>query len=205
MESSLYFIVGSPGRGKTILIKEIIHNKAICRSVDYGIVICPTIYNNSYDFIPETYRYPNFDAEVIKKLMVGQKTLKRKDINKNAFIIFDDCIGNAEWNNKIMKELITCYRHLKITIIIASQYCYSIPPLIRSCCSIACIFKPPNKKSIQCMLECFFHDYNDIQDLKEEFDKLDKYEFIEVKCNNSIEDNRYTVKVAKIYDFKLSF
>lgn len=201
----LMFIVGSPGKGKSVYIKNLIYDLTTQGKLHYGIVMCPTIFNGAYDYIPEDYRYASYDEDVIRKLMKGQKKLRESDIEKQAFIIFDDCIGTAEWNSKLMKELCTTYRHLRITVIIATQYSYSIPPLIRSCTSVAIIFKPPNEPQVKALLQCFFHDYSDVADLKQEFDKLQKYEFIRVWCNKSIEEGRYEIDKAEMKNFNLNF
>ncbi len=201
----LIYTVGSPGRGKSVEIQDIFYTLAKERKVSYGIVICPTIYNGAYNFIPSEYQYATYDEDVIRKLMIGQKQLSRNNTVKNAFIIFDDCIGNAEWKSNLMQELITTHRHLKLTIVIASQYCYSIPPLIRSCANLAIIFKPPNERSYKCLLDTFFLDYDNVKDLKNEFEKLEKFEFIRVWCNKDISDGKYETDKAELRTFKLTY
>lgn len=202
----LKYIVGSPKKGKSVYIKDDIYLLSKSKQLNYGIVICPTIYNGLYDYIPEDFRHAQFDEKIIHNLMKGQKKLRELDIEKNAFIIFDDCIGNAEWNTKVMKELITTYRHLRITVIIASQYCKSVPPLIRSCASHAVIFKPPNEISYKAMLESFFQDFNTVDELKQYFDQnVDKYEAVEVHCDEDKENGRYQIVKATMRDFSLRY
>ncbi len=202
---SLMFIVGSPGRGKSVFIKDMFYQLAKDKKIDYGIVICPTIYNGDYNFIPEKYQYATYKEKIIKRMMKGQKELVENNIVKNAFIIFDDCIGEASWKSKTMAKLITTFRHLKITVVIALQYCYAVPPVIRGCTSVAIIFLPPNKRSYECVLDTFFTDYDSVKDLKQEFEKLEKYEFIRVWCNKNISDGRYETDKAEIRTFKLNF
>ncbi len=55
------------------------------------------------------------------------------------------------------------------------------------------------------MLENFFQDYNNIKDLKQEFEQLQRYEYIKVDCNKSIEDGKYKVKKADVVKFNLLY
>jgi hypothetical protein len=116
---------------------------------DMVLVFCPTIFNNAYDWIDGRYLHTEFKKEPINTLLgIQEKNRKKheKDLTKmkRACIIFDDMLMDDTVNlfaDKLIQKLAAGCRHYYITIFWTCQHLGKIPPVIKSNCSLAYIFK----------------------------------------------------------------
>lgn len=74
-------------------------------------------------------------------------TLKKKPRSKNMLLILDDVTAQLKEkeNQKLLIELSTNRRHLKLSIILISQYLRAIPRCVRSQTTNLVYFKPANE------------------------------------------------------------
>lgn len=75
--------------------------------------------------------------------------IQKQNQDKPAFIIYDDCLPQKAFKSEIFTNLITQYRHYNITVIIATQYIYKVPPTLREGTTYTAIFLQSTRRSIQ--------------------------------------------------------
>ena len=204
---SVIILAGKPAQGKSYLIKYFFYKNR--KKFDFGIVLTKTKFNGGYSFIPTNYVHPDYSEEKIKALMKIQSDLIEKGINKQAFIIIDDCL-TSEFNNQLFTDLITQHRHYNITVIISTQYIYKINPTIRECANYAIMFRQSTKRSIEALYESFGNHFNNYKEFKTYLtDNTGDYQFIFVDINSQSDklNEIYNILKApsKIPDFKLKF
>jgi hypothetical protein len=204
---SLILVCGKPNSGKSYLIKYFMHTYQ--DKLSYGIVMSKTKFNDGFKYIPEKFIHPTYDEEKIKNLMKIQSDLKSKGIEKNAFIILDDCL-TKEFNNELFTDLTTQFRHYNITLIISTQYIYKINPTIRECASYCIIFRQSTKRSLEALFDSFgthFDNLNDFRNYITENTGDYKFIFIDVNSKDDNINKIYRVMKApnKIPKFKLEF
>jgi hypothetical protein len=120
-------INGKQGSGKSHLITYVMReNNLSSNRFDYGIVFSNTLWEDgSWDYLPENFVYKEFNEFALTNLMKLQKENHKKRIKTSAFVIFDDCLDDADqFTSSFIKKLSTQLRHYNITIIISTQYPY---------------------------------------------------------------------------------
>ena len=69
-----------------------------------------------------------------------------------AVLVVDDCV-NLIGGSSAFLGLCTRYRHLKLSIIVATQYFKALPPVVRSNTSMFLVFRLTNEKELMAWLE----------------------------------------------------
>lgn len=210
---SLILINGIQGCGKTHLIRYIMHK--FRKVFSYGLVFSNTSFdthNSGFDYIPREYQYPEFDEQAIINLMNIQAKLIEKNINKQAFIILDDCLFDpAQFTNPTLKKLCTQLRHYNITVIFSSQYCNAIPALIRSNAMSVFIFKSFTKRNSESLYESYGQAFENFQEFKNYLNEnTGDYKFVFFNkyqiTSDDPKDAYYVLKApAKIPKFEIKY
>ena len=150
---------GKQGSGKSHFLKWLMreHNLDEKRKFDFGVVFSNTAFEGSFDYIPKKYVFEGFDISVVEALMKIQKNNIKKKIQKQAFIILDDCLDDEnQWNSPAMKKLSTQLRHYNITLIITTQYPHCVPPQFRSNAMYSAFFDVgPGRRELQATYDCY--------------------------------------------------
>lgn len=203
---AIYILSSAPRRGKTTLIKYIIHTLFQQKQLNYGLLFCPTIFNGSYDWLPKKYSNINYSEDKVKSLMKIQlNQIKTKGSCEKSYIIFDDCLGSINFNSAIFKKLFSSYRHYNISLFFGIQYIYHVPPILRETCTYFICFNQTTKKSIKAIYECFMQDFNTEDECKKYIDENTKdYHFIVV--NTEIGEGKYKIsKCPLLTDIFVAF
>lgn len=205
---SINLVIASPGGGKSHYIKSEIYALSRSGAFGYGICICPTARNTGgYDFMPQDHVYTRYDSSIIDHLMKTQSENIRRGKNIQAFLILDDCLAIIKWNDKIVSELITTYRHYGITIFIATQYTMSMPPIIRECATNVMIFSLFTDKSVGTVKDTFIYNIDTIANTKKfvEVNTRDHHILL-VRCQSPLATRYSRIKaIPRIPQFKLTF
>eukprot|EP01127_Copromyxa_protea_P011179 TRINITY_DN279_c0_g1_i3.p2 TRINITY_DN279_c0_g1~~TRINITY_DN279_c0_g1_i3.p2 ORF type:complete len:101 (-),score=17.51 TRINITY_DN279_c0_g1_i3:1155-1457(-) len=96
-DHGLIIICGLQGGGKSHVIRHIMHTKR--KKFDWGVVFSNTIFcEGNYDYIDPDFVYPKYNDDVIIGLKRKIEELKMQKKNPASFVLFDDCLGKAQWN-----------------------------------------------------------------------------------------------------------
>lgn len=187
--------------GKSVFIKYVLCTMFMEQRIKYGIVFCPTAFTGSYDFIPSQYVYNSYDINIVKRLMGIQVQQKKQNgYIEPAFIVFDDCIGSMDFNSNLINKLITSNRHYNLTIFLATQYLFKIPPLIRDCVSYFICFRQKTTKSVKAIYETYMQDIGDYRKCYKFIEKNTKDYYCIIVDNDEDDKKKYKVTKAPLLD-----
>ena len=100
--------------------------------------ICPTESVNKFysDLIKKENIFDSYNEEWVEKLIAKMTQVNAGKSDKDAshiLLILDDLCSDTNFHqSKSFKKLCTRGRHVKISVIITSQYIYQIPPVARN-------------------------------------------------------------------------
>jgi hypothetical protein len=133
-KDSIIICIGRRGTGKSFLIKDILYHN---RDIPMGTVISHTDHLQHYydKFIPTMLIYKKYEASTLENLFKRQtKAITEKWKDPNAFLLLDDCLGDAKnWSkDEWIKETFFNGRWYKLLFICAMQAPMGIPPSFRT-------------------------------------------------------------------------
>ena len=156
--SSFFWIIcGKAGSGKTsLLINSLIskkENRVYRKVFDKIILVMPSnsrksIKNNPFDDLPEDQVFESFNDSVIGKIKEIRESFddkKKKKRNRNQLLILDDITAYLKDDPRLLIELATNRRHLKLSIVLLVQFIRSIPKSVRFQVTHLTFFKPANE------------------------------------------------------------
>ncbi len=160
-------ICGFTGSGKSNLLLNLLLNTELKMTYDKVILICPSIDEDSYQFLQKYYDEMQSNYEKKTKMQLGYKVFthisKAEDIPKpeafdkrlQTIVIVDDFCTNKAVNKKIEDFIIMC-RKYNTSLIYLTQSYFEVPKLIRlqMANGYVALFHPPSLREIgQYMLE----------------------------------------------------
>ena len=138
--TSLIFIIGKRGTGKTRLVCDLAYNWHMNGMKDgarIDMVVCftPTesVKNDFRVFVPYALLYPRFSESVANDIVRKQKEyLKKYGHGQNILMIIDDCaFEKGFFKTETMRLIAMNFRHYNVTVVITVQYALDIPTDIR--------------------------------------------------------------------------
>lgn len=206
---SIIMIASPPASGKTVLIKYILCDLFKTKKLNYGIVFCPTSFNDSYNFLPQKYVYGQYDENALKHLLNLQtEQIQKNGMNnsKPAFVVFDDCIGSINFKSPLFNKLISTYRQYKLTLIFATQYIYALHSIFRECTTYFITFNQQQKRSLIAIHDTFMGDFDTWDEVKKFInDHCKDYHFILAKTYESYDKKYKFMKVPLINNVKINY
>jgi len=168
------FLIGSPGSGKSHLIRYLVYELLTRKRFHYILSFCGGNLED-YDWMEKCFIHTDFDEGMIDSMIKTQKLYG----NKTALFILDDVCGKVEFHSKLFKHLISTHRQINVSIICASQYLNTeIPPLVRNCTTHAVWFKQEQKRSLVALFESFGQRFENFDAFREFTLSFQRYEFI---------------------------
>ena len=128
-------LCGKRHSGKSQLIKYII--KLYQSDFDKIFVICPSESVNFFyrDIVPIENIFNEYKEDWVESLIKRLTKLnagKKDNESAHILLILDDCVSDINFHSsKSFEKLFTRGRHVKISILITTQYPYLIPPVCR--------------------------------------------------------------------------
>ena len=209
-DEAVVAFIGKRKSGKSYCLRDLLHANM---DIPAGIVISPTEAPNPFfaDFLPEYSIMPEFNRNIIKKVLDRQKQIiaiskERDNVDPRAFIVLDDCLADNAWTKTSeIRALFMNGRHYRIFFILTMQYPLGIPPNLRTNIDYSIIFKDPNVNNRKRIYENFAGLFKTFEIFCECMDALDKHECIIVDNNGdgNWQDNVYWYKAKNHENFKV--
>lgn len=142
-------LFGMPRSGKTVLIKYLI--ASVFNDFSTAYLFSNTCFTNQWEYIiPPQNIYPDYNEQALNNIVsLSQRISKRGGSPPNILLIFDDCICSFKKKEfLILKEIILHRRHLRISIILSTQYIKDNAPWLRNSTDFIYIFPQKTKSGI---------------------------------------------------------
>jgi hypothetical protein len=184
-------ILGKRNSGKSVTVNDIVSNLAQL----FPLVIAMSGSEKMNGFykkiLPEMLVYDDVYVNKIRDLISRQEKFIQKidsghakynNCNPNAALILDDCIHNKEWTkDESARYLSYAGRHIKLTVIIASQELKALPPGMRANFDYVFISRMDSGDELDKIRKAFFACIRNKKDFDQIFNKYtDDYKFIVV-------------------------
>lgn len=162
-----------PGSGKTTAVRSIVRHYA--HHFSHVVVICcsPSIYED-YDFVPEQYIYTMFDEQILANLIQYQYDNECPP----GLLILDDCIAQINFRSQVVRQLLTTFRHINLSVIFCSQKIKAGSTKMRDYSSFNLVFKQPNIRSMKVAAEELLERYDSWEDVRRVMSTMPRYSFI---------------------------
>lgn len=135
-------IIGSPGTGKSVLIKALLHAKS--NIIPVGTVVSGSEDTNRFysKMFPKVFIYDQFKPDIIEAIHKRQKLSLQYNKNPWSVLILDDCMDDVKmFNHPLVVGLFKNSRHWKLLSIFANQYVLDLKPVLRNCIDGVFIFR----------------------------------------------------------------
>ena len=125
-------IVGSRGKGKSWVTRELIH---AVRDIRTGIVVSGTEEGNDFytSFVPPVFVHTEIRLATLRNLVAHQKKKQDKKPRDDVLIVLDDCMYDQSFTrDPTLRGIFMNGRHWKIMLVITMQYCMDLPVSLRT-------------------------------------------------------------------------
>lgn len=136
LKNKIVSLIGKRNSGKSQMLRYLYNQqKHLFKAV---FCICPTESVNKFysDLIKKENIFDSYNEEWVEKLIAKMTQVNAGKSEKDAshiLLILDDLCSDTNFHqSKSFKKLCTRGRHVKISVIITSQYIYQIPPVARN-------------------------------------------------------------------------
>jgi hypothetical protein len=134
---SIVVMLGKRRTGKSFLCRDLL---SFHQDLPTGVVISGTESSNGFfgQIFPPLYIFDEYKPQIIENLVKRQRAIVKKaendpSIDPRCILIMDDCLYDRSWTNDVnMRQIFMNGRHLKLGLILTSQYPLGIPPNLRS-------------------------------------------------------------------------
>lgn len=137
--NTVALFLGRRGSGKTTTMEQVIYHH---RNIPTGTIFSNTDSANDdwSKHFPDTYIYEDYDPDVAKRVILGQKRLKRKCKRnprkkmKQTLVLLEDCMydKNLFTNEPTIRSILMNGRHWGIFFFISVQYMMDLPRPLRT-------------------------------------------------------------------------
>ena len=186
-------LCGKRHSGKSELIKYIV--SLYGHQFNKIFVVCPSEAVNMFysQFLPSENIFNDYSESWIEKLMerlVKINVGKKDDEAAHILLILDDCVSDVNFHSdKAFQKLFTRGRHLKISLLITTQYPYLIPPTARINCDYILVGQM-NKQGLKIMVDEFLMgDISPKEFLKMYYNSTNEYGFLIINNNSTSNNN----------------
>ena len=186
-------LCGKRHSGKSELIKYII--SLYGHQFNKIFVICPSEAVNKFysKVLPPENIFTEYSEEWIDKLMkrlIQINVGKNDDNSGHILLIMDDCVSDVNMHSaKNFEKIFTRGRHLKISLMITTQYPYLIPPVARINCDYILVGQL-NKQGLKVMSDEFLMgDISSKEFNKMYYESTNDYGFLIINNNSTASNN----------------
>ena len=186
-------LCGKRHSGKSELIKYII--SLYGHQFNKIFVICPSEAVNKFysKVLPPENIFTEYSEEWIEKLMkrlIQINVGKNDDNSAHILLIMDDCVSDVNMHSaKNFEKIFTRGRHLKISLMITTQYPYLIPPVARINCDYILVGQL-NKQGLKVMSDEFLMgDISQKEFNKMYYESTNDYGFLIINNNSTSNNN----------------
>ena len=194
---SIILLLGKRGTGKSVMMIDIARVLQESGHIDLAIGMSPTDESNQTlsCFLPKTLIYPDFNENIVEKIMDEQKRqIKLGKTPKRVFIFMDDCgyDSKAIFNSKVMKRLFYNGRHSRIGLCLALQYAIDMPVAFRANCDVCITMRETIYSNRERLYKQYFGQFENMKAFALAMDACTENYSALVSANNITHSNDIT-------------
>ena len=96
------------------------------------VFVTPTKFTGEWTaIVVDTAVLDTFDPEQISTLFDRQAALREDNVDNPGLLILDDCLGACNLQSDLFTRMASAGRHYRVSIWLAAQHLFKIPPVIR--------------------------------------------------------------------------
>jgi ABC-type dipeptide/oligopeptide/nickel transport system ATPase component len=205
--------VGKQGSGKSFTLRALIKQFSQEGLFEFGQVFSGSSFNSDYDFMPKGSVDSEYSEEKFARYIQTLRNWLEKNPKKKLppnFLIMDDLLGKIKPNTGVFSNLVACYRHYSMTLIITSQYLNkNVSTLLREMTDVAFIYQSRFRNT----RESLYNSYGQMLENQDEFDAYledatkEKYSCLVYQAGKDTKEEAYLSYKSPSEDkpFKLKF
>lgn len=182
-------VVGKPGSGKSVLIKDIVRTH--CHKFPVGVVFSGTEDNNHFysEMFDQVFIYGGYDEEAVKKIVERQKLCQQDCKNPKLMLIIDDCSDDPKFFRRpLFQKLFKMGRHMDMMVVLGIQYANDLQSVVKSAVDISFIFRDPNPENRKKIYNNYAGITGSLQDFNDYMDQITG-DYSSLVINNRIQSN----------------
>lgn len=163
----MFVFFGKRGSGKTFAMRHLCHVAA--SFIPLAFVMTNTKFNQYWQrYFPEQAVIGGFDTDMLNTWLKEREKYiakwekdpwRQKHENPYALIVLEDCINNTNFNHtETLRTLAANGRHLKVCLMISTQYTKGVGPLLRENVDYAFVFFQETLAQKEAIMENYFSD-----------------------------------------------
>lgn len=163
----LMIFYGKRGSGKTFAMRHLCYIAA--SFIPLAFVMTNTKFNQYWQrYFPEQAVINGFDTDMLQTWLKEREKYiakwekdpwRQKHENPYALIVLEDCISNTNFNHtETLRVLAANGRHLKVCVMISTQYTKGVGPLLRENTDYAFVFFQETLDQKEAIMENYFSD-----------------------------------------------
>lgn len=158
--------VGKRREGKSYAMRW--HLFSVRDQVPRGYVFTNTKINGFWQqFVPDAYVFPKYNSDIIMQIINQQKALlgwmrdhPEQSVNPNLFLVLDDCVTEDLFHDPALNTLFFEGRHVRIMVMMSTQYVRRIPPSMRENADVVICFRAHSEAQLTAICESWLGRYN---------------------------------------------
>lgn len=150
--SPVVLIIGGRGKGKSQIAKALMRQ---LKNIPLGCVFSGTESSNPFyaDYVPPLFTFSRFDKTVVKQIIDQQKKAVEK---KDVFILLDDLMYDPAFlRQPLMRCIFLNGRHLRITLVLTTQYAIDVPCALRGNVDFIFLLRENNVQTVSKLYKNF--------------------------------------------------
>lgn len=168
-ESRIVFIIGKRNTGKSVLMKDLLHQMP---RPDFVLAMAPT--TDSLDmfreFLPECCIFDHFAQDRLDALVQVQKDLVARGKRRHVLVILDDCLYQKNvLKSTSMRHIFMNGRHDHISLMCAAQYLMDIEPALRNNIDYLFSMRESAQVNRRKLFQYYFGTFNRFDDFEKVF------------------------------------
>ena len=113
-------------------MRHFLHVLAKGRKFRWVLAVTPTKFNQFWsDIVGDDNVLDTFDPDQIATLFDRQAALREDNVSNEGLLILDDALGACNLQSDLFTRMASAGRHYRVSIWLAAQHLFKIPPVIR--------------------------------------------------------------------------
>ena len=150
-------------------MKHLLRTLALGKKFNWVTVVSATAFNGEWGaVVGEKHVLPEFDPEWLDQLLRRQVALKADGVDKPGLLIFDDCLGSANFGSEIFTRIASAGRHYGVSVWASFQHYHRCPTVLRTNADLVFCLNVNNDRVSKALFEEYgppgFKDWQALRD-----------------------------------------